>query len=393
MPSSCALPSFPEVGPSPAADRSSHPPPMPSLFDPLALGALTLPNRILMAPLTRIRAGRSHIANALMAEHYAQRASAGLLIAEATMVAADGCAFTGEPGIYDEACVAGWRGVTQAVRARGGRMQLQIWHPGRSAHSSLNGGVQPISSGERAIQGLINTPDGKQPYETPRRLRDDELPAIVDLFRQATRRALQAGFDGVQLHGAHGYLLDQFLRDGVNDRSGPGYERYGGSIENRARLLLECVDAAVAEAGADRVGVRLSPLAGSNDLRDSDPEALVAHVAQQLGQRRIAYLELRHVDPALDAERRIAGVARRHFTGPLLRNGGFTPATAQAALDDGSADAIVFGRAFIANPDLVERLRVGAALNEPNPQTYYGPDATGYTDYPTLEAQNLSVAG
>ena len=364
---------------------------MPSLFDPLQLGALTLPNRILMAPLTRVRAGRSHIANVLMAEHYAQRASAGLLIAEATMVAADGCAFTGEPGIYDDACVAGWRGVTQAVHAAGGRMQLQIWHPGRSAHSSLNGGAQPISSGERAIQGFINTPDGKQAYETPRRLRDEELPAIVDLFRQATRRAMQAGFDGVQMHGAHGYLLDQFLRDGVNDRSGPGFERYGGSIENRARLLLDCVDAAVAEAGADRVGVRLSPLAGSNDLRDSNPEALLACVAHQLGQRRIAYLELRHMDPALEAERRIADVARRHFPGPLLRNGGFTAASAQAALDDGSADAIVFGRAFIANPDLVERLRLGAPLNEPQPTTFYGPGAAGYTDYPTFRAQQAGI--
>ncbi len=357
---------------------------MPSLFDPLTLGALTLPNRIVMAPLTRARAGRSHIANALMAEHYAQRASARLLIAEATMVDADGCAFTGEPGIYDQACVAGWRGVTGAVHAAGGRMQLQIWHPGRSAHSSLNAGVQPISSGERAIQGFINTPDGRQPYERPRRLRDDELPAIVDLFRQATRRALQAGFDGVQLHGAHGYLLDQFLRDGVNDRSGPGYERYGGSIENRARLLLECIDAAIAEAGADRVGLRLSPLAGSIDLQDSDPEALLAYVAAQLGQRDIAYLELRHMDPALDSERRIAAVARQHFQGPLLRNGGFTASTAQAALDEGSADAIVFGRAYLANPDLVERLRLGAELNEPEPKTFYAAGALGYTDYPRL---------
>lgn len=359
---------------------------MPSLFDPLTLGALTLPNRILMAPLTRARAGRSHIANALMAEHYAQRASAGLLVAEATMVAADGCAFTGEPGIYDDACAVGWRAVTEAVHAVGGRIQLQIWHPGRSAHSSLNGGAQPVSSGERAIQGFINTPGGKQPYETPRRLRDDELPAIVDLFRQATRRALQAGFDGVQLHGAHGYLLDQFLRDGVNDRSGPGFERYGGSIENRARLLLECMDAAIAEAGADRVGLRLSPLANSNDLEDSDPEALLAHVARQLDRRRIACLELRHMDPALDSERRLVDVARRNFQGPLLRNGGFTAVSAQAALDEGSADAIVFGRAFIANPDLVERLRQGASLNEPDPKTYYAGAALGYTDYPGLVA-------
>jgi N-ethylmaleimide reductase len=271
-------------------------------------------------------------------------------------------------------------------------MQLQIWHPGRSAHSSLNGGVQPISSGERAIQGFINTPEGKVPYETPRRLRDNELPGIVELFRLATRRALQAGFDGVQVHGAHGYLLDQFLRDGVNDRRGPGFERYGGSIDNRARLLLECVDAAIAEAGADRVGLRLSPLTGSNDLRDSDPEALLAYLARQLGQRCIAYLELRHMDPALDTERRIAAVARQHFAGPLLRNGGFTSATAQAALDEGSADAIAFGRAYIANPDLVERLRLGAGLNEPDPKTYYAAGATGYTDYPFLNAKPTKLA-
>jgi len=355
------------------------------LFTPLQIGSQPLPNRIVMAPLTRARAGRSHVANALMAEHYAQRASAGLLIAEATMVASDGCAFTGEPGIYDEACVAGWRQVTDAVHAAGGRIVLQIWHPGRAAHSSLNGGVQPVSSGERAIQGLINTPDGKQPYETPRRLGDEELPGIVEQFRLATRRAIAAGFDGVQLHGAHGYLLDQFLRDGVNDRSGP----YGGSIENRARLLLEAVDAAIAEAGAQRVSVRISPLVAFNDLQDSAPEALVAYLAEQLSARGIGFLELRHAQHDLAAEQRIFEIARAHFRGALMRNGGFADRnTAEAALAQG-ADAIVFGRPFIGNPDLVERLREGAELADFEPAKLYGGGAEGYTDYPVRQPNGL----
>lgn len=356
---------------------------MNPLFTPLSIGALRLPNRAVMAPLTRARAGRTHIANALIAEHYAQRASAGLLIAEATMVSPTASAFTGEPGIFDEACVAGWKQVTEAVHAAGGRIQLQIWHPGRAAHSLLDGGVQPVSSTDRAIRdSQISTPEGKKPYETPRRLRDEELPGIVEQFRLATRRALAAGFDGVQIHGAHGYLIDQFLRDGVNDRSGP----YGGSIENRARLLLEVVDAAVAEAGPERVSVRLSPLVGFNDLVDSDPEALVAYVAQQLSARRIGFLEIRHGDHRQEAEQRIAAVARANFQGVLMLNGGFDGASAEATLREGKADAIVFGKPFISNPDLVERLRRGAELAPVNFDLLYTPGPAGYTDYPALEA-------
>lgn len=359
------------------------------LFDPLQMGALRLPNRVLMAPLTRSRAGRSHIPNALMAEHYAQRASSGLLIAEATMVAEDGCAFTGEPGIYSEACVAGWRLVTDAVHAAGGRIVLQIWHPGRAAHSSLNGGVQPVSSGNVAIQGLINTPAGKQPYEAPRALRDDELPGIVAAFGGATRRALAAGFDGVQVHGAHGYLIDQFLRDGVNHRAPP----YGGSLSNRARLLLEVLDACIAEAGADRVGLRLSPLSERDDLRDSDPAALVAFVAQALQARGVAHFELRHLQHDAPAEEELARVARRYFSGALLRNGGFADAAAAEAALRAGADAIVFGRPFIANPDLVERLRSGAPLAAYDASRLYGGGAEGYTDYPSLtEAHPLGHA-
>lgn len=356
---------------------------MSSLFSPLTLGALSLPNRVVMAPLTRARAGRSHIANALIAEHYAQRASAGLLIAEATMVSPTASAFTGEPGIFNEETVAGWKQVTEAVHAKGGRIVLQIWHPGRASHSLLDGGVQPVSSTDRGIRdSQISTPEGKKDYEAPRRLRDDELPGIVELFRQGTRRAMEAGFDGVQVHGAHGYLIDQFLRDGVNDRQGP----YGGPIENRARLLLEVVDAAIAEAGADRVSVRLSPLVGFNDLNDSDPEALVAYVAKQLSQRGIAFLEIRHGDHRPEAERRIAAVAREHFKGVLMLNGGFDAESAEATLREGRADAIVFGKPFISNPDLVERLRTGAPLAPVNFELLYTPGPAGYTDYPALAA-------
>ena len=239
-----------------------------------------------MSALTRSRAGRTHIPNDLMAEYYAQRASSGLIITEATMVAADGCAFTGEGGLFDAATTAGWRKVTDAVHARGGLIMVQLWHPGRAAHSILNNGVQPISSTDRAIlTGTISTPEGKKPYETPRRLELREIPAIVEQFRAAAARAADAGFDGVQLHGAHGYLLDQFLRDGVNDRM----DEYGGPLHQRARLLLECTDAAIREVGADRVSVRISPLVSFNDMQDSDPSALVKYVAAQLSACKIAF--------------------------------------------------------------------------------------------------------
>ncbi len=356
---------------------------MPSLFDPLRVGALTLPNRIMLAPLTRARAGRSHIPNALMAEYYSQRADGGLLIAEATMVASNASAFTGEPGIFNDACVAGWQLVTKAVHAKGGRIQLQIWHPGRAAHSLLDGGVQPVSSSNKAIRNdTIHTPEGAKPYEVPRPLRTDEIAGIVQLFAEAARRAMAAGFDGVQIHGAHGYLIDQFLRDGVNDRT----DQYGGSIENRARLLLEITDAVIAAIGADRVSVRVSPLVAFNDMVDSEPENLMAYVAQELSKRQIAFLELRHANQALPAEQSMARVVRANFNGVLVRNGGFDGFSARQALADGSADAIAFGSSFLANPDLVARLQQGSALNAMDMATLYTPGPKGYTDYPTLAA-------
>ncbi len=349
------------------------------LLTPVKAGELKLANRIVMAPLTRARAGREHVPNELMAEYYAQRASAGLILTEATMIAADGCAFTAEGGLWDAERVAGWKKVTDAVHAAGGLIAVQLWHPGRAAHSLLNNGAQPVSSSNKAIRdGSIHTPEGSKPYEVPRALGTDELPGVVAQFAQAARLAKEAGFDGVEIHGAHGYLLDQFLRDGVNDRT----DRYGGSIENRARLMFEVIDAAIAVFGAGRVGLRISPLVPFNDVVDSDPKALVAYVAAQLNARGAAFLDLRHDQFDRPAEQELAKIARDNYQGTLMRNGGFDPASAAAAIADGSADAIIFGRHFIANPDLVSRIHDGAALATMDPKTLYSPGPHGYTDYP-----------
>jgi N-ethylmaleimide reductase len=354
-----------------------------SLLTPVQAGDLKLANRIIMAPLTRARAGLDHIPNALLAEYYAQRASAGLILSEATMAAADGCAFTAEAGIYDEKRVEGWKLVTDAVHRAGGQIAVQIWHPWRAAHSLLNGGSQPISSSNKAIRDdTIHTPAGKVPYETPRPLRTDELPGIVETFRKAAVNAKLAGFDSVQVHGAHGYLLDQFLRDSVNDRT----DDYGGSIENRARLLFEVIDAVISVFGAGRTGLRISPLVPFNDIGDSNPEALVRYVAEQAQLRGLAYFDLRHDQYDRPAERRLAEIARAAYHGTLILNGGFDQAGGEATVAAGLADAIMYGKLFIANPDLVERFRSSAELNTLDFSTLYTPGAKGYTDYPALAA-------
>jgi N-ethylmaleimide reductase len=352
-----------------------------TLLTPLAAGDLALKNRLVMAPLTRCRAGATHVPNALMAEYYRQRAGAGLIMTECTMVSGDACAFLGEGGIFDDATAAGWRQVTDAVHAAGGLIIMQIWHPGRATHSAING-VQPISSSNKPIRDAsIPTPRGKLAYEAPRALGTDELPGIVELFRLAAARAKAAGFDGVQIHGAHGYLIDQFLRDSVNDRS----DSYGGSLANRARLLLEVTDAAISVFGAGRVAIRISPLVPFNDMADSDPAALVKYVAQQMSERRIAFFELRHDQHDRPAELALARLAREHFHGVLMLNGGFELASGEEAVAGGLADAIVYGRLFIANPDLVERFRSGSTDRNPlRVQSLYGGGAEGYTDYPSL---------
>ncbi|HEY0179781.1 MAG TPA: alkene reductase [Dokdonella sp.] len=353
------------------------------LLTPLDVGDLHLSNRIAMAPMTRVRAGTTHVPNALMAEYYAERASAGLVMTECTMVAADASAFVGEGGIYDDATAAGWAQVADAVHARGGLLMMQIWHPGRAAHPDNNGGKQPISSTDRAIRtDLAATPSGLKPNVAPRRLRTDELPGIVALFRAAAERAKAVGIDGVQIHGAHGYLIDQFLRDGANDRS----DAYGGALENRARLLLEVLDAVIEVYGAGRVALRISPLVPYNDMSDSDPAALVRYVAEQTSKRRIAFLEVRHAQHDRPEEVALARIAREHFDGVLMLNGGFDQAGGEAAIAEGRADLIAYGRPLIANPDLVERFRRGAPLNAVDEATLYAGGAHGYTDYPTLAA-------
>ncbi len=354
---------------------------MPNLFSPLQAGELSLPNRIIMAPLTRARAGSDHIPNELMATYYAQRASSGLIMTECTMVDGKASAFMEEGGIYSAAHVAGWHRVTDAVHARNGHIIMQIWHPGRAAHSYINDGQQPVCSSAKAIRNdTTHTPRGPQPYEVPHALTLEEIPRYVAMFRTAAESAKRAGFDGVQIHGAHGYLIDTFLRDGVNERT----DAYGGSVENRARFLLEVTDAAIDVWGAGRVAVRISPLVGFNDMSESQPEALVSHVARELSARRISFLEIRHEEHALPREKEILRITRREFSGVVMTNGSYTQATGTAVIEDGQADAVVFGRLYIANPDLVQRFAQDAPLNPLNVDRLYRGGGDGYTDYPTL---------
>ena len=356
--------------------------PHETLFTPIALGAIRLPNRIVMAPLTRCRADASHVPTDLVVEYYAQRASAGLIIAEATMAIEGNSAFGGrEPGIYSGAQVAAWKRVTDAVHAKGGRIVSQIWHGGRACHSLLNNGAQPVAPSALRIENdETHTPQGKKPYEVPRELRDDELPDIVAGFKRAAENAKAAGFDGVEVHGANGYLLDEFLRDGSNRRTGP----YGGPIEHRARLLLEVTDAAIEVWGPDRVGVRISPLNSYNFMKDSDPVALTRFVAQQLDRRGVAFLDLMRGDFYGLQKADVVRAARDAFKGSLLVGMGFTPEEAAQAVATGTAEGIVFGHHYVSNPDLVERVRRAAPLVEPNQQTLYTNGAEGYIDYPTL---------
>ncbi|MFN7228864.1 MAG: alkene reductase [Synechococcaceae cyanobacterium] len=352
---------------------------MPNLFSPLQVGPLELPNRIWMAPLTRCRAEEGHVPGPLMAEHYGQRASAGLIVAEATMAMEGNSAFWHEPGIHNQAQIEGWRLTTEAVHRAGGRIVLQIWHGGRACHPLLNGGRQPVAPSAIAIAGdEVHTPEGKQPYVVPRELTDAEIPAIVEGFRQAARNAMAAGFDGVEVHGANGYLLDQFLRDGTNRRSGP----YGGPLEHRARLLLEVLEAVAAETPL--MGLRLSPLNSFNDIADSDPIGLTTWLARRLNDLPLAYLHMMRADFLGRQQGDVLTSVREHYRGVLVANTGYTASEAEAAIAAGAVDAVAFGTAFLANPDLPERFRRGAPLNAPDPATYYSPGPAGYTDYPAL---------
>ena len=363
--------------------------PMQTLFTPFQAGDIALANRIVMAPLTRNRALPGRIPGDLQREYYRQRASAGLIVTEASQISPEGQGYLDTPGIYSAEQVAGWRRVTDAVHAAGGKIVIQLWHVGRISHVSLlPEGMVPVSSSARAANAKTYTARGFEAVSAPRALRSDELPRIVADYRAAARNAIAAGFDGVEVHGANGYLLEQFLRDSLNDRS----DAYGGTIANRARLMLEVMDAVVGEIGAGRTGVRLSPVTPANDLgQDSDAQALYGHVVEKLAPMKLAYLHLiegatggpRDAVPFdFEALRRVFKAANP--AGAWMVNNGYDRTMAIAAVEQGRADLVAFGKPFISNPDLVRRLRENAALNEPKRETFYGGGAAGYTDYPVL---------
>ncbi len=353
---------------------------MPSLFDPLQLGALTLPNRIVMAPLTRCRAGAGRVPTDLMRDYYVQRASAGLILTEATSIDPMGVGYPDTPGLWSAEQVAGWTKITEAVHAAGGRIFAQLWHVGRISDPIYLDGATPVAPSAVAPAGHVTLVRPKRPFGTPRALELDEIPGVIAAYRKGAENAKAAGFDGVEIHGANGYLLDQFLQDKTNRRT----DAYGGSVENRARLLLEVTDAVVDVWGADRVGMHLAPRCDSNDAGDSNPRAVFTHVAAELGKRKLAFLCLRERlgDDSLLAE------IKRLFGGLVIANEGLTKESAQALLDAGTADAAAFGKSYIANPDLVARFAADAPLNAWVMETFYGNDngPKGYTDYPTLEA-------
>lgn len=360
---------------------------MPSLYEPFTVGSIPLASRIVMAPLTRDRAPRQ-VPTPLMAEYYAQRADpatgAGLIITEATQVCAQGQGYLDTPGLYTDEQVAGWRRITDAVHARGGRIVVQLWHVGRISHVSLQPfGLAPVSSTSRPSGTKTFTANGFEDTSPPRALATEEIPGVVASYREAAERALQAGFDGVEVHGANGYLIDQFLRDSINDRS----DAYGGSIANRARFLVEVMTAVTEVLGGGRTGLRLSPVTPSNGAGpDSDPQALMSHVVAELAPLNLAYLHL--VEGQTGGARDIApfdyDALRRAFGGAWMVNNGYTKAMAEDAIEGGRADLVAFGRGFIANPDLGRRLRENAAWNTLNRDTLYGGGAAGYTDYPAL---------
>ena len=349
---------------------------MPSLFDPIQIGDLKLPNRIFMAPLTRCRAIDRRIPNALMAEYYAQRSSAGLIFSEATSISSMGVGYPDTPGIWSEEQIQGWKMITSAVHDKGGQMLLQLWHVGRISDPFYLNGAIPVAPSAIKPAGHVNLIRPKKEFVTPRALGIDELPGIIEEYIQGALNAKEAGFDAVEVHAANGYLLDQFLQDSTNKRT----DAYGGSIENRARLMLEVVDAVVSVWGNRKVGMHLAPRGDSNSIGDSNPRATFSYVAQELGKRKIAFICARE-SMGLN---RLGPELKKIFGGVYIANEGFTQETAQAALDAGEADAIAFGKQFIANPDLPKRFAENAELNTPDPNTFYGSGKEGYTDYPSL---------
>lgn len=358
---------------------------MTDLFSPARFGAIALANRIVMSSLTRSRAGAGNVPTALVAEYYRQRASVGLILTEASPVCAEGHGYPRTPGIHTPEQVAGWKRVTEAVHDVGGRIALQLWHVGRISHPDLQpNGALPVAPSAIRPAGQVFTGQAMKDYVTPRALETGEIPGLVAAYVRAARNAMDAGFDGVEVHAGNGYLLDQFLRSSTNQRN----DAYGGSKENRARLLLEVTQAVCSEIGSDRVGVRLSPVTPVNDMGDDDPQTNFEYVVAQLDPMQLAFLDILEGTGGAPREKWLPfdyGRLRARYTGNLIRNNGYDFATANRVVASGAADAIAFGRLLIANPDLVERFRRGAPLNAPDYETFYTGEEKGYTDYPVLE--------
>ena len=350
---------------------------MTTLFDPLQLADIgLLKNRIIMSPLTRSRASEGRVPNALMAEYYTQRAGAGLIISEATSVTPMGVGYPDTPGIWSDEQVEGWKKITDAVHKAGGKMILQLWHVGRISHPNYLNGEQPVAPSAIAAEGHVSQMRPKAPHPVPRALEIKEIPGIVEAFRKGAENAKRAGFDGVEIHGANGYLLDQFLQDSANKRT----DEYGGNIENRARLMLEVTDVVIGVWGAGRVGMHLAPRGDSHSMGDSDALATFTYVARELGKRKIAFICSREYQ----AGDSLGPEIKKAFGGLYIANEQFTQDSAEKALSDGTADAVAFGKLYISNPDLAERFSKGAPLNALVPETIYSPDHKGYTDYPRM---------
>ena len=352
------------------------------LFSPIKIGSLALPSRIIMAPLTRMRAGENNVPTHMNATYYQQRASAGLIISEATQVSLQGRGYANSPGIHSNEQIMGWQAITDAVHKADGKIFLQLWHGGRTSHPDIQpAGALPVAPSAIAIEGHeAYTTKGRQPMVTPRALETEEIPEVVEQFRQGAKNAVAAGFDGVEIHGANGYLIDEFLEDSSNKRC----DRYGGSIENRARFMLEVLEAVMDVWGSDRVGIRLSPSGTNYSMADSDRKATFTHAVEALNDFELAYFHLMEPNEWGDDTGLDAAFFRSIFKGRLMVNGDYNKERGNAVLGQNNADLVSFGRTFIANPDLPRRFKLDAGLNEPDPSTFYGGDAEGYIDYPTL---------
>ena len=354
-----------------------------TLFDSIKYGSIEAKNRFVMAPLTRSRAGESRIPNDLMAQYYAQRAEAGLIVTEATAISKQGFGWYGAPGIYEAAHVEGWKKTTKAVHDKGGKIVLQLWHMGRLSHPDLQESGETVAPSAITPPGNAHTAEGEKPYVEPRALRIEEIKMTAQDYVAAAARAIEAGFDGVEIHGANGYLIDQFLKDNANTRD----DEYGGSIENRARFLMEVVEAITAAIGADKTGLRLSPSVPNGGVKDSDPVALFTHLGTKLNAYDLAFVHIHEgLRDGKKPEPWASDKFREVYKGKLILNGNYDQAAAETALKDNAADAIAFGKAFIANPDLVTRFKKNAELNKPHPESFYAGGAEGYIDYPTLAA-------